>query len=255
MLPFIGGRGQNVKMENAFTISRPMWTCEQVRTELCWETCYKRQYHLQLQLARNRYDGNAGVESEDPNILGLMIDRAIEEAHLVPGKDRILFRVDVLGDADGPAWPRCLYQVAAARPKVTFWKYSRAWTIRSIREELVTLNTLPNFHVLASCDDEMWARGDRPPRELRTAWEGEPSQEVLDWYVKDGRPRFVLCPYDRDKADPRRISGCSTCTLCFRKELALNIWFTVNIHAGATRGKWRKVEIQDGKVVGLVRYP
>jgi hypothetical protein len=97
-------------------------------------------------------------------------------------------------------------------PHLTFYAYTRSWTVPGIRQALDCYRTLPNVTVWASTDDTMPAApADWPSTRI-----------VPDW---ESAPGVAHCPEQTGKRD-----SCASCGLCWSPNLRPNARLAFKLH-------------------------
>lgn len=127
-------------------------------------------------------------------------------------------RFHVSGDFHTVGYIRAWIKLAADRPDVTFFGYTRSWRVDYLLPDLETFRALPNVHLFASVDASM---SDEPPAGWRIAWlEGDLRVELHPGgaagkahRINRIRPsRVLVCPEERGIK-----ANCQECGYCFRK--------------------------------------
>ena len=113
----------------------------------------------------------------------------------IPAKAKS-YRVHVAGDFDSVEYIDAWAALAASRPDVQFWAYTRSWRVAALVPALDALRALPNMQVFASVDPSIEER----PEGWRVAFIDD-----------DSRYSGFQCPEQTgDKA------SCEACGYCFR---------------------------------------
>lgn len=157
------------------------------------------------------------------------------------------FRIHVSGDFFSTYYIERWREVAARRPDVIFYAYTRSWRSKALWAEIRKLAKLPNVNINLSVDDETgkpscknahlfrWCyltKTDQAPRWIRkgdivfrsnhvghkrrrknAAARGENPDVVAPLVHRLGG---VVCPMERGKPAPSGFS-CKTCGLCVNK--------------------------------------
>ncbi len=147
--------------------------------------------------------------------------RAFLVAHAV----RVV-RVHVGGDFYSARYTRAWLRVVRRSPRVTFFFYTRAWRVPSIRAVLDVLAVLPNCAAWFSCDRDTGVPAAVPPR-VRVAWlmtapdDTPPAGTDLVFRVRRLRRRPApaggppVCPAE-DGVARTSPATCDRCGRCWR---------------------------------------
>ena len=155
------------------------------------------------------------------------------------------FRMHVSGDMLSAEYIHKWIEICANRPDVTFYTYTRSWTIPELWKAIRILADLPNVNVNLSCDKDTgkpfdgyrwcylthddivpdWIRaGDIVFRSLQIGQKRKRKADEKKGIDPDIRAPLVhklgagtVCPKERGKDIPNL--SCKTCHLCVDKPL------------------------------------
>jgi len=228
-------KGNNKLGDRVFSFNIPAkLTCPGM-TKTCGEKCYAYNYMRAYTNVDKKYKRNLAFANGDEFVMHM-----IEE---IP--DCCEFRIHVSGDFYSPEYVYRWIEIAANRPDVTFYTYTRSWLIPDIWDVIVTLAALANVNVNLSVDQDTgkphldsyrwcyltdddtapeWMRmGDIIFRSNHGGQKKKRRNDVAKGIDPDIRAPLIhkisdatVCPLERGKEMPKSFS-CSRCHLCVEK--------------------------------------
>jgi len=189
----------NKKVGRVWTFSLPsLLTCPGA-SAWCRGHCYARRMEQFRPNCRLAYLRNLHI-TEDP----VAFVRGTLES--LPNGAQFV-RIHVGGDFHTSHYSKAWVQICEARPDVSFWGYTRSWTVPDLVDALEELRRLPNVSLFGSTDTTM----PLPPNGWRVAF--------IDI---DSRASGMPCRHQQGEVD-----SCLECGYCFR-ENAGNVVFKVH---------------------------
>lgn len=204
-------------------------------TDTCSEKCYA--YNLMRAYPRvgAKYQRNLEFANGDE-----FVTHMIEE---IP--DCCEFRIHISGDFYSPDYVYSWIEIAANRPDVTFYTYTRSWCTPKIWNVIATLAALPNVNINLSVDEDTgepdldsyrwcyltnndtapdWLRdGDIVFRSNHIGQKRKRKHDTKKGIDPDIRAPLIhkigaatVCPFERGKDMPKSFS-CAKCHLCVDK--------------------------------------
>ena len=182
--PFVG-RG-NIKIGSALTFSLPSRITCPGASPWCLNHCYALRYERLRPFCLKAYSRNLSLSLDADTFAKTMMAT-------LPHGLRCL-RIHVSGDFYSRIYCQKWIEICKARPDIVFWCYTRSWAVPALLAPLEVLRSLPNVHLLASCDMTM----PLPPTGWRVAFVQE-----------DPRATGMPC-----KKQHGRATSCQTCGYC-----------------------------------------
>lgn len=198
----------NSKLGNIPSFSLPSITsCPGATTE-CKDICYAAKVERIYKNAAKSYEVNLTAINEKD-----FVDSVVTEITKLTSKKKkapTTFRWGVSGDIVDIKYLHKIKQVMLKLPNVTFYAYTRNWSMPNWIPYLEDIKTLPNFTLIASVDDEHLSKGLQPSPTWRTAYVGKKS---LKEYSSLINKKTITCP--------NQVNGvlCDTCKYCFNPKL------------------------------------
>lgn len=173
----------------------------------CAAICYARKGHYTFPSVQGKYAANLKLWQTAPRKLEHTLDRELAS---LPAATVI--RLHTSGDFLSAAYVDMWSRLATMHPHLTFYAYTRSWTVRAILPALQCLRTLPNFTLWASTDDTM----PTPPAD----W---PSTRIVATFAD--APGIAHCPEQSGKR-----ASCQDCGLCWNPSLRPSARLAFKLH-------------------------
>jgi hypothetical protein len=184
----------------------PAASCPGAST-FCASICYARKGHYLFGSVQAKYAANFELWRAHPAQLERML--TAELAKLPAGT---VIRLHTSGDFVSAAYVGMWSRLAAVHPALTFYAYTRSWTVRPIRDMLDILRSMPNVKIWASHDPTM----PTPP-------DGWPVARIVRAWTE--APAEAHCPEQTGKR-----ASCSDCGLCFSPKLRATARLAFKLH-------------------------
>lgn len=186
-----GGNYENVMVWNTPALS----TCPGA-SAWCKSVCYNGDDRPDVLLEDQWQSNLKGFES-DSNQLSESLQAAIDDS-----EHPLAIRIHSSGDFFSKEYIEFWNSLISNNPSVTFWGYTRSWTIPELEESLNTLRSNENLQLFASWDATM----PEPPQGWRISYVNDPE------YPAEIPENVTRCPEEF-------IDGmnCAKCGFCLRK--------------------------------------
>ena len=215
----------NTKLGNIATWSIPPISTCPGSSELCRALCYA---------TRRRYTGAYVKDAHARNLRACKragwVKRMIGE---LQRKRTNLVRVHAAGDFFSVKYIKDWMKISSALPHITFYVYTRSWSVLHLLPHICELAKLPNWKVWLSYDRDM----PLPPRVKGTricylAIDDEDqcphkvdlifrnSDKVPIWYTpmkRSGKYNTLVCPHEQGIERQTNIT-CETCRICYAND-------------------------------------
>ena len=179
----------NIKVGKVYTFSLPSFvTCPGAST-WCRSHCYAARIERLRPHSRRAYARNLALSLDPGRFTARLLDSLPEDARLL--------RIHVGGDFHSKEYAESWIDVCKARPRTTFWSYTRSWNVKTLLPILEKLRLVPNVQLFASVDADM----PLPPEDWRIAF-----------LAIDPRATGILCRHQQGE-----VESCLECGYCFRK--------------------------------------
>lgn len=179
----------NSKVGKVYTFSLPSFVTCPGASIWCRSHCYAGRTERLRPNCRRAYARNLALSLDPRRFTAQILDSLPEEARLL--------RIHVGGDYHGPEYVKAWCHICEARPRTTFWSYTRSWNVKTLLPLLGQLRALPNVNLWASTDPDMLV----PPSGWRTAF-----------LAMDPRATGMHCLHQQGQ-----VESCLECGYCFRK--------------------------------------
>lgn len=197
----------NSKLGKIASFSLPAITTCLGATEECKYACYAAKIERIYKNAAASYEYNLSlIDSET-----FVDDMVVEITKITEKKKQTkVFRWNVSGDIPNIKYLYNINKVMSKLPDITFYAYTRNWSLSNWAPHLTEIRKLSNFTLIASVDDEHIKNGILPDNTYRIAYFGN-----LD--LKQAAATFsrniVMCP--------NQITDtlCDKCKFCFNPKL------------------------------------
>jgi hypothetical protein len=189
----------NTKVGKVWTFSLPGFVTCPGASAWCREHCYAGRFERLRPNCRRAYVRNLALSLEPDRFIRSVLDALPESAPFV--------RVHVGGDYYNPEYIAAWRRICAARPRTTFWAYTRSWNTGNLLPPLEDLRAQDNMRLFASTDPGM----PLPPPDWRMAF-----------IETDPRAHGAPCRHQQGEVD-----SCLECGYCFR-ETAGNVVFKIH---------------------------
>lgn len=189
----------NIKVGKVYTFSLPSFVTCPGASNWCRRYCYAARIERLRPACRRAYVRNLALSLDPRRFTARLLDSLPEDAPLV--------RIHVGGDFYSPEYAESWIDVCRARPRITFWSYTRSWSVKNLLPILEQLRLLPNVQLWASVDADM----PLPPNGWRTAF-----------LAIDTRCSGMHCRHQQGQVD-----SCLACGYCFRERQG-NVVFKVH---------------------------
>jgi hypothetical protein len=202
---------KNTKLGNIPSFSLPSITSCPGATKECKKVCYAAKIERVYKNAAKAYEINMNAINDKNFIVSL----AEEITKLVTKKKNAptTFRWHVSGDIKDIKYLNSMQQVMTKFPEVTFYAYTRNWSLPNWGPHLDSIKKLSNFTLFASVDDEHINNGILPGNEWRIAYFGSKTQQEIAMLTNK---KTITCPNQVNKT---KTILCDTCQYCFNPKL------------------------------------
>lgn len=187
-------------------------------TDVCRSLCYATQGHYRFGSLRQRYQANHAF-SLTSGFVPEVSDEILRSGAKV-------VRIHGAGDFYSNEYVAKWTAIVRAHPGVTFYAYTRSWTLPDMVPAIEELSREPNFHMWYSLDMETGVP-TKKPKGVRYAYmvvadgeeNGIPKGMDLIFRVKEGESKkwmggALVCPYEQ-KVERQVKMTCETCKICF----------------------------------------
>lgn len=198
----------NTKLGNIPSFSTPSIASCPARTALCSKMCYAQKVERIYKAVGQSYDRNFQA-TDDVDFVAQMVS-ALTKLASKKKKPMTTFRWHVSGDISSVKYLYDMIKVMQALPNITFYAYTRNWTLKNWMSHLETLRQLPNFTLFASLDDEHIQLNLVPPSDWRIAYVGEKSLDEINNYLNLNK-KIIVCPNQKHNSKVL----CDGCSYCF----------------------------------------
>lgn len=189
-------------------------------TETCRTLCYATQGHYRFGSLQHRYQENFRFSMGRTFVAEVSDEIRRSGARVV--------RIHGAGDFYSGAYVAEWREIVQAFPGVTFYAYTRSWTLPEMAESIEGLASERNFHMWYSLDKETGVPAKKP-RGVRYAYMVVSDEEeglipkgmdlifrVREDSAKKWMKGALVCPYEQ-KVERKTPMSCEVCKICFTK--------------------------------------
>jgi hypothetical protein len=202
---------KNTKLGNIPSFSLPSISSCPAATQECKKACYAVKISKRFPAAAKAYEINMNAINDKNFVFSLTeeITKLVTKKKNAP----TTFRWHVSGDIKDIKYLNSMQQVMTKFPEVTFYAYTRNWSLPNWGPHLDSIKKLPNFTLFASVDDEHINNGILPGNEWRIAYFGSKTQQEIATLTNK---KTITCPNQVNKT---KTVLCDTCQYCFNPKL------------------------------------
>ena len=201
---------KNTKLGKIASFSLPSITACIAATEKCKEICYAEKLERIYKNTKKAYEINLAAISQKE-----FVETLVQKITKLTTKKKPIktFRWQVSGDIINLQYLYNMETVMKKFPNVTFYAYTRNWTIDNWKSHLTQIKKLPNFTLIASLDDEHISKNLLPSSEWRVAYVGDKSLTEINALLNK---TTIVCPHQSNSKHPL----CDACKYCFNPKLS-----------------------------------
>ena len=194
----------NTKLGKIPSFSLPAITSCPGKTVWCSKLCYADKVSRIYKNAAKSYETNLIATSTST----FVSDMNVELGNLTK-KGVKVFRWHVSGDMKDCKYIYDWVNIVKANPSMTFFGYTRSWSIPNLLPHLEVLRCLPNVILFASTD--ISTIGTIP-----SGWREAYASDTMP----TNKPKMIFCLEQAGKLDT-----CDKCKICFNQSSTINIYF------------------------------